>query len=412
MKIFSLSRDSSGKFDCISWEKQWIPHIRVREHLNTYRAFPLDHSVGIRKQRAVSRNDQSQDWVNAQSGGTSAIFYRERYINMGASGVKRQRLYDLGYVGYPDPGAMRDSKLVFGLFNLLLHLSELSAHDYELVDRGTGEYAREQNDQPISYGAASSNISPKTHVPDWLLIVCGLGCSVSGLLCLICCHFFLFHDKNSRGALLCFLLGAALFALVFVFGHRYANNIVPRKYSLTIDNYWGTVIPVRRLAMANILPTDKKIAVIGALAEGSSIRSIERITGVHRDTIMRLGVKVGQGCTALMDAKMRDLSCNRLEMDEIWGFIGKKDRNVRPGEMQVGNVWTFCVIDADTKLVPAFKVGNRDTARRTRTIVVMNTIFRWFFNLINGIEDSRCGHGISPSVHKLYSELWPTIFKN
>jgi len=114
--------------------------------------------------------------------------------------------------------------------------------------------------------------------------------------------------------------------------------------------------------MANILSTDKKIAVIGALAEGSSIRSIERITGVHRDTIMRLGVKVGQGCTALMDAKMRDLSCNRLEMDEIWGFVGKKDRNVRPGEMRVGNVWTFCAIDADTKLVPAFKVGNRDAA--------------------------------------------------
>jgi IS1 family transposase len=114
--------------------------------------------------------------------------------------------------------------------------------------------------------------------------------------------------------------------------------------------------------MANILPTDKKIAVIGALAEGSSIRSIERITGVHRDTIMRLGVKVGQGCTALMDAKMRDLSCNRLEMDEIWGFVGKKDRNVRPGEMRVGNVWTFCAIDAETKLVPAFKVGNRDAA--------------------------------------------------
>lgn len=53
--------------------------------------------------------------------------------------------------------------------------------------------------------------------------------------------------------------------------------------------------------MANVLNTDKQIAVIAALAEGSSIRSIERITGVHRDTIMRLGVKVGQGCTALMD---------------------------------------------------------------------------------------------------------------
>ena len=75
--------------------------------------------------------------------------------------------------------------------------------------------------------------------------------------------------------------------------------------------------------MANALNTDKKIAIIAALSESSSIRSIERMTGVHRDTIMRLGVKVGQGCTALMDEKMRDLSCNRLEMDEIWGFVGK-----------------------------------------------------------------------------------------
>jgi hypothetical protein len=81
--------------------------------------------------------------------------------------------------------------------------------------------------------------------------------------------------------------------------------------------------------MANVLNTDKQIAVIGALAEGSSIRSIERITGVHRDTIMRLGVKVGQGCAALMDARCANLPCNRLEMDEIWGFVGKKDRNVR-----------------------------------------------------------------------------------
>ncbi|MGA2960440.1 MAG: hypothetical protein ABSD96_02120 [Candidatus Korobacteraceae bacterium] len=114
--------------------------------------------------------------------------------------------------------------------------------------------------------------------------------------------------------------------------------------------------------MANVLNTDKQIAVIGALTEGSSIRSIERITGVHRDTIMRLGVKVGQGCTALMDAKMRNLSCRRLEMDEIWGFVGKKERSVREGDSGVGSVWTFCAIDADTKLVPAFKVGDRSIA--------------------------------------------------
>src|SRR5665213_1756297 len=136
--------------------------------------------------------------------------------------------------------------------------------------------------------------------------------------------------------------------------------------------------------MANVLSTDKKIAVIGALAEGSSIRSIERITGVHRDTIMRLGVKVGQGCTALMDEKMRNLSCKRLEMDEIWGYVGKKDRNVKMGDsMEVGSVWTFCAIDADTKLVPTFAVGERnpetanafvaDVASRMKTRVQIST---------------------------------------
>src|ERR1700749_1491343 len=115
--------------------------------------------------------------------------------------------------------------------------------------------------------------------------------------------------------------------------------------------------------MANVLSTDKQIAIIGALAEGSSIRSIERITGVHRDTIMRLGVRVGQGCTSLMDGKMRNLSCKRLEMDEIWGFVGKKDRNVKMGDsMEIGSVWTFCAIDSDTKLVPAFMVRLRAPA--------------------------------------------------
>ena len=110
--------------------------------------------------------------------------------------------------------------------------------------------------------------------------------------------------------------------------------------------------------MANVLSTDKQIAIIGSLCEGSSIRSIERMTGVHRDTIMRLGVKVGKGCTALMDAKMRNLDCHRLEMDEIWGYVGKKEKHVRPGDdPQFGNVWTFCAIDADTKLVPAFHVA-------------------------------------------------------
>lgn len=113
--------------------------------------------------------------------------------------------------------------------------------------------------------------------------------------------------------------------------------------------------------MANILSTDKQIAIVSALAEGSGIRQIERITGVHRDTIMRLGVRIGQGCARLLDTKMRSLYCNHLQFDEIWGFIGKKERHcVLEDSLELGDVWTFCAIDADTKLVPAFRVGKRD----------------------------------------------------
>jgi IS1 family transposase len=135
-----------------------------------------------------------------------------------------------------------------------------------------------------------------------------------------------------------------------------ANN-VSQKY-LTTLYFCNTLIH-----MANALNFDKQIAVIGALAEGSSIRSIERITGVHRDTVMRLGVRVGKGCAALMDAKMRDLGCRYLEFDEIWGFIGKKEKNLTVDDgPECGDAWTFCAVDAETKLVPAFKVGKRDGA--------------------------------------------------
>jgi IS1 family transposase len=113
--------------------------------------------------------------------------------------------------------------------------------------------------------------------------------------------------------------------------------------------------------MANILPKEKQVAVVAALAEGSSIRSIERMTGINRNTIMNLGVRIGQGCAALLDAKMRDLRCNFLQFDEVWGFIGKKQKHLTPDDDPTkGDVWTFCAIDAETKLVPAFKVGKRD----------------------------------------------------
>ncbi|MGA3169477.1 MAG: IS1 family transposase [Chthoniobacteraceae bacterium] len=114
--------------------------------------------------------------------------------------------------------------------------------------------------------------------------------------------------------------------------------------------------------MANVLPTEKQATVISALAEGNSIRSIERMTGIHRDTIMRLGVRVGQGCEKLMDAKMRALLCTRIEVDEIWGFVGKKQKRANAVDRRagLGDVWTFLSIDPETKLMPSFLVGQRD----------------------------------------------------
>jgi IS1 family transposase len=121
--------------------------------------------------------------------------------------------------------------------------------------------------------------------------------------------------------------------------------------------------------MANVLPIDKQIAVIGALAEGSSIRSIERLTGIHRDTIMRLGVRIGRSCEILLDSKMQDLNCNYLQMDEVWGFIGKKQRHVGVDDNpELGDVWTYCAIDSETKLVPAFKCGKRNLATTTEFV--------------------------------------------
>src|ERR1700687_2503509 len=104
-------------------------------------------------------------------------------------------------------------------------------------------------------------------------------------------------------------MGSGVLPIYWDYDATYGNQerpshswkIVPRKH-LTGNSYWGTVID-----MANVLNADKQIAVIGALAEGSSIRSIERITGVHRDTIMRLGVKVGEGCARMLDTSMRNL---------------------------------------------------------------------------------------------------------
>jgi transposase-like protein len=117
----------------------------------------------------------------------------------------------------------------------------------------------------------------------------------------------------------------------------------------------------------NRLSLARRTNVISCLVEGDSIRSTERMTDIHRDTIMRLLVETGDGCAKLMDERMRNLNCQRLQVDEIWAYVRKKQRYVAPWEdhNRVGDQWTFVALDADTKLVPVHRVGKRDlpTAR-------------------------------------------------
>lgn len=117
-------------------------------------------------------------------------------------------------------------------------------------------------------------------------------------------------------------------------------------------------------AVANLLPQTKQQAVIHLLVEGNSIRSIERLTGVHRDTICRLLVKVGNKCREFLDERMRGLHLQHLELDEIWTFVGKKQGMVREGERDrlIGDQYLYIAIDQATKLIPTFAIGKRDTA--------------------------------------------------
>jgi IS1 family transposase len=111
----------------------------------------------------------------------------------------------------------------------------------------------------------------------------------------------------------------------------------------------------------NRLSLARRTQIIGALVEGNSIRSTERMTDTHRDTIMRLMVEVGTGCAAIHDEHMRNLPCQRLQVDEIWSFVKVKQANIAKGtdRTRIGDQWTFVAIDPDTKLVPAYRVGKR-----------------------------------------------------
>ncbi len=118
----------------------------------------------------------------------------------------------------------------------------------------------------------------------------------------------------------------------------------------------------------NRLSRQDRVKVIAALVEGNSIRAISRMTGFSKNTISKLLAEAGAACADYQNRMFRNLSLKRIQCDEIWYFVGAKDKNVpdsKKDQFGIGSVWTWVALDAETKLVPCWMVGPRDAAAAT-----------------------------------------------
>lgn len=112
----------------------------------------------------------------------------------------------------------------------------------------------------------------------------------------------------------------------------------------------------------NKLPLAKRVHILSMLCEGSSMRSISRVTDVSINTVTKLLVDAGETCLALHDELVRGVRASRIQCDEIWSFCYAKEKNVERAKAateDAGDVWTWTALDADTKLIVSYFVGDR-----------------------------------------------------
>jgi IS1 family transposase len=112
----------------------------------------------------------------------------------------------------------------------------------------------------------------------------------------------------------------------------------------------------------NKLPSHKRAQILHLLVEGNSMRATARIADVAFNTVDKLFIEAGQACAAYQDKTLRNLPCKRLQLDEIWSFVYAKQKNVltaKSAPEDAGDVWTWVAIDADSKLVPSWRIGDR-----------------------------------------------------
>jgi IS1 family transposase len=162
----------------------------------------------------------------------------------------------------------------------------------------------------------------------------------------------------------------------------------------------------------NVLPKDRKVAVINGLCNGMSLRACSRVFETHRTAIQRLLVSVGERCDKLLTETMRDLDLEHLELDELWTFCGKKQGRLSLAEQlnpDLGDQYLFFGIDHRTKVIPAWALGKRDT------VTALQLLYRLRRSL-NGCRPqiSTDGwNGYQETIGALFGDSvdWATIIK-
>ena len=117
------------------------------------------------------------------------------------------------------------------------------------------------------------------------------------------------------------------------------------------------------MTLMNRLSNSERAQIVAALVEGNSINSVARMTGFNKRTILRLLADIGTACQNYHDEHVRNLKTKRVQSDEIWSFVGAKQKNVaadKQKEFGRGDVWTWTAIDADSKLIICWHLGRRD----------------------------------------------------
>ncbi|MCI0331808.1 MAG: hypothetical protein L0228_01115 [Planctomycetes bacterium] len=165
--------------------------------------------------------------------------------------------------------------------------------------------------------------------------------------------------------------------------------------------------------MANALTADKQRMVLHLLAEGNSLRSVERLTNVQKKTATRLLVRFGHACRQFLDEEMRGLKLEHLEVDEVWTFVGKKQARVHVDDTLTsphGDTYLWVALDQETKLVPTFIVGKRsaDMARRLMVDLSSRLVFlrpqNWYSEVFEHVTQ------ISTDGFKAYPEAVDLAF--